>query len=121
MNRVKRGLNHRLAVLVVAAGLLSSGKAFAARDTCYTYGYIGILTCNTIAIPPNPSTHTVTMKVHSVYTTYQLRDNGNQFIIRSGRTGAGWRYETIGGLYNHDQGYVLYCNAFTGNCELNNF
>ena len=121
MKRVKRRLHHLLAIVVVAAGLLGSGEALAARDTCYTYGYIGILQCNTIAIRPNSSTHTVTMKIHSVWTTYQLRDNGNQFIIRDGRTGAGWNYETIGGLYNHDQGYVLYCNAITGNCELNNF
>ena len=120
MNRIKKALHHRVAVLVAAAGLLSGGKAFALGDECLTFGYIGILQCNTIAIPANTSTHTVTMKIHSSFTTYQLRDNGNQFIIRSGRTGGGWHFETIGGLYNTAQGYILYCNSFTGDCELNN-
>lgn len=112
---------HRLiAALVATLGLLGTGKAFAFSDECFTFGYIGILQCNTVAVPPNGSTHTLTMKIHSIYTTYQLRDNGNQVIIRSGRTGGGWHYETIGGLYNSAQGYILYCNAATGDCELNN-
>jgi hypothetical protein len=111
---------HRLAVLAAAAGLLSGGTAFAFGDECFTYGVIGILQCNTIAIRPNTSTHTVTMKIHSIKTTYQLRDNGNQDVIREGKTGFGWHFETIGGLYNANQGYILYCNAVTGDCELNN-
>jgi hypothetical protein len=120
MNRMKNALHHRLAVLVVAAGILSGGKAFAFGDECFTYGYIGILQCTTAQIPANPSTHTITMKIHSAWTTYQLTDKGNGNIIRSGRTGGGWHYETIGGLYNTAQGYQLYCNSFTGDCELNN-
>ena len=120
MDRMKKAFHHRLAVLVVTAGILSGGKAFALSDECFTFGYIGILQCNTIAIPPNTSSHTVTMKIHSGNTTYQLRDNGNQVIIRSGRTGLGWHFETIGGLFNTAQGYVLYCNSLTGDCELNN-
>src|ERR1051325_4852735 len=106
MNRITKKLHHRVAVAVVAAGLLSGSTAFAFGDECFTFGYIGILQCNTIAIRPNTSTHTVTMKVHSAWTTYQLRDNGNQFIIREGRTGGGWHYETIGGLYNTEQAHI---------------
>jgi len=120
MNRIKKALHYRMAVLVAVAGLLSGGKAFALGDECFTLVTIGITECQTIAIPPNPSSHTVTMKIHSGNTTYQLRDNGNQVIIRSGRTGFGWHFETIGGLFNAAQGYILYCNSFTGDCELNN-
>jgi hypothetical protein len=121
MQKLRKAFHHLVPALVTAATLLGgAGRAVAAGDTCFTFGYIGILQCNTIAIPPNSSTHTINMKIHSAWTTYQLRDNGNQFIIRQGRTGGGWHYETIGGLYNREQGYVLYCNAFAGNCELNN-
>jgi hypothetical protein len=120
MNRIGKALHHRVAALVVAAGLLSGGQAFAFGDECFTFGPAGVLNCNTLAVRPNTSTHTLNMKVHSIYTTYQLVDNGNQIICREGRTGFGSHLETVGGLYNNQQGYILYCSSWTGDCELNN-
>lgn len=120
LNRVMQAPRALVATLVVVAALLNGSKAFAFADECFTFGYIGITQCQTVAVVPNGSTHTLTMKIHSAWTTYQLRDNGNNVIIRTGRTGGGWHYETIGGLFNSAQGYILYCTSLTGDCELNN-
>src|SRR4051812_12648140 len=105
---MKRMMQSRnlVAVVVASTALLGSGKAFAFGDECHTWAGIPTL-CETLAIRPNSSTHTVNMKIHSSWTTYQMVDVGNDFIIREGRTGGGWHYETIGGLYNSDQGYRL--------------
>lgn len=120
MNRIKKTLHHRVAVLVAAAGLLSGGTAFAFGDTCYTYAWIPGH-CDTMPIPPNTSTHTITMDIESPGTAYTLIDNnGQNIIIRQGATGGGWHYETIGGLYNTASGYKLTCSAFAAKCNLNN-
>lgn len=118
MNRVTKALRYQVAALLVAAGLLSSGTAWAFGDTCITTPVSN--KCSTLAIDPNPSSHTLNMKIHSPLTTYQLKDHGNGVTIRQGRTGFGWHYETIGGLFNTQQGYVLSCSSAAAWCELNN-
>jgi hypothetical protein len=120
MHGIKKALHHRVAVVVAAATLLSGGSAFAFSDTCSTYAWIPGH-CYTLAIRPNPSSHTVTMNIESPGTAYTLTDNdGRNIIVRQGATGGGWHYETIGGLVNFASGYVLSCSAFAAKCTLKN-
>jgi hypothetical protein len=119
MNRITKALQHRVAVTMAAAALLSGGPAFAFSSHCYTT-IPPDTHDNTLAVRPNSSTHTLTLKIHTGRTAYTLVDNGNDVIIRTGRTGGGWHFETIGGLFNNAQGYILYCEGWVAHCELNN-
>jgi hypothetical protein len=119
MNRIIKALQCCVVATLAAAALLTGSPAFAFTSHCYTT--IPPDTHDqTLPVRSNPSTNTVTMKIHTGRTTYSLLDNGNQFVIREGRTGGGWHFETIGGLVNRNQGYILYCEGWFAHCELNN-
>jgi len=120
MNTITKS-RHWVAALVASAGLLVGGRAFAFSSTCYVNFPFSPFHCDTQPVFPNPWTHTINMYINYPFTTYTMRDLGNNHVIRQGVTGGGWHDETIGGLYNDEQGYGLACDAKTySTCELNN-
>jgi hypothetical protein len=107
---------------VLVAGLLIGGKAFAFESECYTFPNVFIFSCETpLHVRPNPNTHTISMKIYTLFTSYQMRDAGNGIICREGSTGAGTHSENVWGLYNDQQGYTLVCtSSLFAHCGLNN-